>query len=79
MNIHRSKQEHDEALNAAEDNGSTDFFEELDKLSQILEDKKVILMIQKKDNDMLSLSEKSLFVFYHEETGFQTSRGKGKH
>ena len=40
--------------------------------------KKLIMMIQKKD-DILSLPEKSLYVFYHEVTGFLASRGNGKH
>ena len=29
--------------------------------------------------DILSLSDKQLYVFYHEVNGFQTSWGKGKH
>ena len=36
-------EEHNEALNVAKDNGVTEFIEELDKLRQILEDRKVML------------------------------------
>ena len=36
-------------------------------------------MIQKKYDDILSLSDKSLYVFYNEATGFLASRGNGKH
>ena len=79
MNIQGLREEHDEALNAVKDNGATEFVEELDKLHQILEEKKVMLMIQKKDNDILYLPDKHLSVFYHEAKGFRTSIGNVKH
>ena len=41
--MQRLREEHDEALNAAKVNGATYFIEELDKLRQIVEDKKVML------------------------------------
>ena len=45
FNIQWLKEKHDEVLNSAEDNGAKEFIEELDKLRQTLEDKKVMLMI----------------------------------
>ena len=35
-------------------------------------------MVEKKDNDILSLSDKSLYIFYHEAKGFKSSRRNGK-
>ena len=66
-------------MNAAEDYGASEFIEDLDKLRQILEKKKVMLMIQDKDNDILSLPDKNRSVFYHEATGLRILRVKGKH
>ena len=43
LNIQLLKGKHDKDLNAAKDNGTTETIEELDKLYQILEDKKVML------------------------------------
>ena len=41
--------------------------------------KKMMIIIQNKYNGILFLSDKHLYVLYHKATGFQTSRGKGKH
>ena len=38
-----------------------------------------MIMIQSKDNDILSLLDKHLSVFYHEATGLQYSIKKEKH
>ena len=45
LNMHRLREEHDEALNAANENGTTENIEELDKLSQTLEDKIYFLQL----------------------------------
>ena len=41
--------------------------------------KKYKQMIQKKDDEILSLSDYHHYGFYCEATGLQTSRGNGKH
>ena len=43
LNLQGLREEHDEILNAAKNNGTTETIEELDKLRQILKDKKVVL------------------------------------
>ena len=43
LNMQQLREEHDEALNATNDNGTTETIEELHKLRQTLEDKKVML------------------------------------
>ena len=45
FNIKRLREEHDEALNAAKDNGTKETIEELDKLSQNPEDKMYLLQL----------------------------------
>ena len=40
LNIQRLIEEHEEALNAAKENGTTETIEKLDKLRHILEEKK---------------------------------------
>ena len=39
LNMHQLREEHETFLNTAEDNGTTETIEGLDKLRQILEDK----------------------------------------
>ena len=41
--------------------------------------KNVMLMLKNKYNDIQSMSDEYLYILYHEETGFLTSRGRGKH
>ena len=41
--------------------------------------KKMMRMIQRKVNDILSLSDKHMYILYHEATGLKASRGKVKH
>ena len=79
FDMHRLREEHYEVMNATKDNGATKFIEKLDKLRQILEDETVMLMIQKRDNDILSLSDKHQSFFYHKATGLLISIRKGKH
>ena len=43
LNIQRPREEHDKELNCARYNGTTEIIEELDKLCQILENKKVMI------------------------------------
>ena len=45
LNMQRLREERDEALNAAKDNGTTETIEELDKLSQNLEEKMYFLQL----------------------------------
>ena len=44
FNMHWMREEHKKALNAAKENGTTETIEELDKLRQIMEDKKSDVM-----------------------------------
>ena len=53
LNMQRLREEHNEALNAAKDNGATETIEELDKLRQVLEDRKCDAMNIDKKRDML--------------------------
>ena len=39
----------------------------------------MMLMLKNKYNDIQSMSDEYLYILYHEETGFLTSRGRGKH
>ena len=45
LNTQQLREEHDKALNAAKENGTTETIEELDKLSQNLEDKIYFLQL----------------------------------
>ena len=56
-------------LNSDKDNGTTETFEELDKLSQILEDKKGDYLKIGEDRDMLREQLKALQHSFNEERG----------
>ena len=53
LDIQRLIKEHDEVLNVAKYNGASEFIEELDKLHQILEDRKDDYMEIGEERDML--------------------------
>ena len=53
FNVQRLIEEHNKVLDYAKDNGTTETFEELDKLRQILEDKKCDAMEIVEEQDML--------------------------
>ena len=53
LNIQWLREDHDKELNSAKDKGTTETIEELDKLCQIMEDKKGDVMKISEEWDML--------------------------
>ena len=61
LNIKQLREEHDKALNVAKDNDTIETIEELDKLRQIMEDKKGDVVEIGEEQDMLMEQLKALW------------------
>ena len=66
FNIQWLREEHDKELNAAKENGTTETIEELDKLCNIMEDKKGDVMKIGEEWDMLMEQLKALQQSFNE-------------